>query len=74
MDSKEKAQIQADGIRRSVRAKDIIDKLHEHILDGVDMSSTQVRAAEVLLKKSVPDLSAVTLDTGPEGITIQWKS
>jgi len=38
------------------------------------LSSTQIRAAEVLLKKSVPDLSAVTLDTGPEGITVKWKS
>jgi len=74
MNSKEKAQIQADSIRRSVKSKAIIDALQGHILDGLDLSPTQIRAAEVLLKKSVPDLSAVTLDTGPEGITVQWKS
>jgi hypothetical protein len=74
MHSKEKAQIQADSVRRSVKSKELIDALTGCALGSSEMTSVQVRAAEVLLKKSVPDLSAVTLDSGPEGITIQWKS
>ena len=37
----------------------IIKRLHDHIVGECDLSATQVRSAEVLLRKSIPDLSAV---------------
>jgi len=35
-----------------------------HVLEDAEMSSTQIRAAEILLKKTVPDLSATQLTGG----------
>lgn len=46
-------------IRERIQADRIIDKLENHILDAQEMSSSQVTAALGLLKKKVPDLSAV---------------
>ncbi|HEX5539883.1 MAG TPA: hypothetical protein VFX01_08870 [Methylophilaceae bacterium] len=46
-------------IREKIKATLIINKLENHILEGVEMSSSQVTAALGLLKKSVPDLSAI---------------
>jgi len=74
MTKTEKAQIQADSIRRSVQAKELIDMLHGIAFDGEQQTQQRIRAADILLKKAVPDLSAVTLDTGPDGIVVQWKS
>ena len=34
-------------------------RLEDHALGKVEMTNTQVRAAEILLKKVIPDLSAV---------------
>jgi hypothetical protein len=34
-------------------------RLQNHVLGKIEMSPTQLRAAEVLLKKTLPDLSAV---------------
>lgn len=65
---------QIDSARELIRAQRYIQELDRHIVGDREMSATQIRAAEILLKKSVPDLSSITLETGPEGITIQWKS
>lgn len=42
----------------------VIKKLMAHVLEDAEMSSTQIRAAEILLKKTVPDLSATQLTGG----------
>lgn len=52
---------QAD-VRSKIQASQLINRLTDHVLGGLEMSPTQVRAAEVLLRKSIPDLSAVELD------------
>ena len=44
----------------------ILKKLHGHILDGDPMKTSQVNAAIALLKKTIPDLSAIAL-TGADG-------
>lgn len=44
-----------DKIKLSV----ISGRLYDHMQGFCDMTPTQVRAAEILLKKLVPDLSAV---------------
>lgn len=48
-------------IRERIKADRIIDKLENHILNGEEMSSSQVSAALGLLKKRVPDLQAIEL-------------
>jgi len=51
--------------RKAIQTSMILKRLHYHI-DGqdsqgnpVEMSASQIRAAEILLKKALPDLSSV---------------
>jgi hypothetical protein len=46
-------------IREKIEAEKLIKKLESHVLTGEEMTSSQVTAALGLLKKKVPDLSAV---------------
>jgi hypothetical protein len=46
-------------IRSKIQTGMIIEKLSNHILNGDEMTSTQVSAALGLLKKTTPDLSAI---------------
>lgn len=50
-----------DKIRAGIKVQEIVNKLSAHILKGVKMTNTQVRAAEILLRKVTPDLTAQTL-------------
>jgi hypothetical protein len=45
--------------REKIQTSQLINRLQDHANGAVDMTPTQVRAAEVLLKKSLPDLTAV---------------
>ncbi len=50
-------------IRQKINVAAIISTLENHIINGTDMSATQVNAALALLKKTLPDIS-VTKETG----------
>ncbi len=52
-----------DAIRASIKAQEIVDCLNAHILGELKMTNTQVRAAEILLRKIQPDLTATQLTT-----------
>ena len=52
-----------DKIRAAIRAEEIVEKLNDHILGSVKLTNTQVRAAEILLRKIQPDLVATHLTT-----------
>ena len=49
---------QAD-VREKIKSSQLINRLTDHALGDLELSNTQVRAIEILLKKSIPDLSAV---------------
>lgn len=53
-----------DKVRGKIQASMLVNSLSDHVLGKGKLSSTQVRAAEILLKKVIPDLksSEVTLD------------
>lgn len=53
-------------IREKIRASQILNVLEEHILEGKEMSKSQVSAALGLLRKCVPDLTATTI-SDPDG-------
>ena len=53
-------------VRDKIQASQIINRLQNHLDGKVELSQTQLRAAEILLKKSLPDLSAVEM-TGEDG-------
>ena len=50
-------------LRSGIKAAQLIKKLESHVLRSAKMTATQVRAAEILLRKVTPDLTAQTLAT-----------
>jgi len=54
-------------VRERIQTSMLINRLSDHALGKTEMSATQVRAAEILLKKAVPDLTSTEL-TGEIGI------
>ena len=56
--------------RASVRVALIRNRLTKHILGEVEMSSTQVRACEILLNRAIPTVGQVEI-TGQDGGPIQ---
>ena len=49
----------SDMVRQKIQASVLIDRLTKHANGEIEMTSTQVRAAEVLLDRSVPKLSQI---------------
>lgn len=56
---------QAD-VRSKIQASQLINRLTDHVDGKVELSMSQLRAAEILLKKSLPDLSSVEISGDPE--------
>lgn len=48
-----------DGIREKIKVSQLVNRLNKFIKGEIDLTSQQVRAIEILLKKTVPDLSSV---------------
>lgn len=48
-----------ENTKAKIQASQLINRLQNHALGAIEMSPTQIRAAEILLRKSMPDLSAV---------------
>ena len=51
----------AQSTRDKIKASMIVNRLQDHIVGTVELSTSQVRAAEVLLRKVCPDLQAVEM-------------
>ncbi len=52
--------------RSKIQTSQLINRLMGHANGEVEMSATQVRAAEILLKKTIPDLSSMELGSDPD--------
>ena len=48
-----------DEVRAKIQTSQLINRLTEHALGNVELTNTQVRAIEILLKKTLADLSAI---------------
>lgn len=63
-----------DETRAKIQTSQLINRLHAHVFEDVDVSATQMKAIELLLRKTLPDLSAVQV--GGEGengeIVLTW--
>jgi len=59
MPKKERKGTVGEMWRERIRAGKILAKLMKHVEGEVEMSATQIRAAEILLKKVLPDLSSI---------------
>lgn len=55
-------KLHQDDIRKKIQASQLINVLQNHALNGDgDISMTRMKAIEILLRKSVPDLNSVTI-------------
>lgn len=52
--------------REKIRTSMLINRLQNHVLGRIEMSATQLRAAEVLLKKCLPDMQGVVHSGDPD--------
>lgn len=50
-----------DETRAKIRTSQLINRLTDHAFGDVELSQTQVRSIEILLKKTLPDLSSVEM-------------
>lgn len=64
-------------VRTKIQTSQLINRLTNHAIGKVELSQTQVKAIQILLAKSLPDLSSVTLrgdENSPVKQVITWKS
>lgn len=45
--------------REKIQTSQLINRLQSHVNGEVELTNSQVRAAEVLLKKTIPDLATL---------------
>lgn len=67
-----KKLFQTEATREKIRVSALINRLHDHIDGKNELSTTQVRAIEVLLRKSLPDLSDVRMDVNTTPVMFQF--
>lgn len=57
-------KLHQEDVRSKIQASQLINVLQKHALNGDgEISQSRMKAIEILLRKSVPDLSAVTLSS-----------
>jgi hypothetical protein len=59
-----------ENTRKKIQTSQIINRLTKHILGTIDLTTSQVRAAEILLNKTLPNLAA-THNTEETGKTLE---
>lgn len=55
-----------DEVRARIQTSQLVNRLTDHALGDTELSATQIRAIEILLKKSIPDLSAIEVSGDEE--------
>ena len=70
-------KLHSDAVRARIQVSHLINVLQDHALTGEsEISMSRMKAIEILLRKSIPDLSAVTLsgdDKNPVKLEFSWK-
>ena len=54
-------------MRDKIRTSQLVNRLQDHAFGEVELTKTQIKAIEVLIRKTLPDLSATEL-SGDIGI------
>ena len=60
-----KARWTADVVRARIRTAMLINRLQNHVAGRLEMTRTQVQAAGLLLRKTLPDMIAQTVERRP---------
>lgn len=67
------ANIQEPAWRCKIRAGQIMSRLQQHAMGEIEMTDSQIKAANSFLKKVIPDLSSMTLAGDAEKpLVVQW--
>lgn len=67
----------ADDVRRKIQAANIINRINKHFEGEIELSPTQLKAAEMLLDRSVAKLQQIQLsgdEDNPVRLQVEWKS
>ena len=59
--AKRKTLFHTESVREKIRATQLINRLQKFAFGEIELTMTQVRAIEILLRKSIPDLAAVEI-------------
>ena len=59
-------KLHQDDVRSKIQATKLVKILEDHALIGTELEPSRIKAIEILLRKSVADLSAIEL-TGANG-------
>ncbi len=67
-------KLHQEDVRRKIQAGQLVNVLQEHALSGeTEISHSRMKAIEILLRKSLPDLSAVEISGDPDKpLKISW--
>ena len=75
MAARKRKVVLSDAWSEKIQASQIMNRLLKHVEGEIELSSTQVKAADILLKKVVPDLARtenVGNEGGPQEMVIRW--
>src|SRR3990167_6697386 len=62
-----------DATRQKIQTSQLINRLQASALGEIDLTATQLKSIEILLRKTLPDLSAVDHTSQGESITgVRW--
>jgi hypothetical protein len=60
----------SDDWKAKIKASQLVNRLYDHALGENEMNATQIKAAQIVLNKLVPDLNRSEL-SGPDGGAIE---
>ena len=70
-------KLHQDDVRKKIQVSQLINVLQDHALTGEgEITPTRMKAIEILLRKSIPDLSAVELSGDPDApieLKVSWQ-
>jgi uncharacterized protein YjiS (DUF1127 family) len=55
-----------DNWRERIRTSMLLNRLQDHAFGDVELTQSQIKAIEILLRKTAPDLAATQI-SGPDG-------
>jgi len=71
-------KLHQDDVRKKIQASQLINVLQDHALSGEgELSHSRMKAIEILLRKSLPDLSSVQIQGDPNNplkTVIEWQT
>lgn len=73
MAARKRKIVLTDDWKAKIKAGNIMHRLHGHVMGTIEMTASQIKAAQVVLSKLVPDLARTEL-TGAGGGPVQMQN